>query len=110
MKGRGGYRSIHTESDWWVWILMFFLPRRQWYREHYLVSRHWRTLRRRKLKSVSNRCERCHSTPAFFDVHHLTYKQIWHEWLSDLEVLCRSCHKKEHENDKSIYRVYKRKN
>jgi 5-methylcytosine-specific restriction endonuclease McrA len=35
------------------------------------------------------------------DVHHLRYYRngksiLWHEQLSDLEVLCRSCHTQEH--------------
>ena len=93
------YKSIHTQNDWWVWILMFVLPRRVWYRKHYLLSNHWRSVRRRKLKQEHNRCENhigFTSPEPMLDVHHLTYKRIWHERMSELKVLCRSCHKKEH--------------
>lgn len=97
------YRPIHIQNDWWVWVLMFFLPRRKWYREHYLSSNHWRFVRRDKIIKEKGRCAKCgkHSIMFggnlhFVDVHHLTYKRIWHERLSDLQVLCRDCHKKEH--------------
>jgi 5-methylcytosine-specific restriction endonuclease McrA len=100
------YRSIHTQNDWWVWTLQFVLPRRTWYREHYLQSKHWKKIRRDKIlqeRGVCAYCGECHvmygGNLHFVDVHHLTYRRIWHERLSDLKLLCRPCHKKEHENE-----------
>jgi len=80
-----------------VRLLQYFLPRRFWYRRFYLRSKHWREIRFIKLSSVGYRCEKCmtHSERGY-DVHHLTYANIWHEKLSDLQVLCRHCHKLEH--------------
>lgn len=95
-------RPINRQNDWWVWILMFFLPRREWYREHYLHSNHWRSVRERKLSKEHHRCQKHFgftSPEPMLDVHHLTYERLWHERMSDLQVLCRSCHKKEHKND-----------
>ena len=75
-----------------------FLGRsRYWYRNLYLRSRHWRKTRAKKLKQVWH-CERCRMKIHYLDVHHKTYARIWREYLSDLEVLCRDCHIKEHTN------------
>jgi hypothetical protein len=88
------YKSITVQNDWWVWVLMFFMPRwlfgTLWYRNHYLFSAHWRSVRARKLKQEHNRCEKhigFTSPEPRLDVHHLTYKHIWHERMSDLQVL-----------------------
>ena len=85
-----------------VWLLRLILPRRFWYRNFYLRSRHWRMVRRAKLEAVKYKCEKCHNKPYFvdeftpLDVHHLTYRRIFHETLNDLQVLCRTWHKLEH--------------
>lgn len=62
----------------------------------YLVSPWWKTKRGQKLKSVGNRCQRCNNQERL-QVHHLHYRSLWREKNSDLEVLCRGCHQKEHE-------------
>ena len=97
------YRSIHIQNDWWVWILMFVLPRRIWYRKHYLSSKHWRTFRRGIIVDNKGRCDKCNKhlmmfggNLTFLDVHHLTYKRIWHEKPEDVRLLCRECHEDEH--------------
>lgn len=85
-----------------VWLLRLILPRRFWYRNFYLRSRHWRMVRRAKLEAVKYKCEKCkvkkYNGNGFIplDVHHLTYRRIFHETLNDLQVLCRTCHKLEH--------------
>lgn len=91
-----------------AWMLQFVMPRRTWYREVYLQSVHWKEKRARKLKQVHGYCERCGRMYsivkigskdvklAFMDVHHRNYKRLFREQMSDLQVLCRSCHKKEH--------------
>lgn len=79
-----------------VWLLQWILPRRFWYRNLYLWSRHWREIRYVKLCSVDYHCARCKHKPSY-DVHHLTYERIWHERLKDLQVLCRTCHQLEHQ-------------
>lgn len=78
-----------------VWFLQFFYSRKTWYRRFYLNSAHWHRIRRKKL-SEDWVCENCGTKRRPLDVHHLTYKRMWFEQMSDLQVLCRSCHKKEH--------------
>jgi len=90
--------TVSTKSDWWVWILEFILPSRFWYRNYYLRSEHWKHIRRQRLEGVRY-CQRCFRTKmrcGGFDVHHLTYQNMWHEHMNDLQVICRDCHKKEH--------------
>ncbi len=64
------------------------------YRE-YLLSPEWRNKRKEVLIDRNNKCERCGSNNRL-EVHHKTYERIFNEDLSDLELLCKPCHKKEH--------------
>lgn len=66
-----------------------------WYRNIYLRSKHWRSLRAAKLEDVGHRCQRCRRRQEL-EVHHLHYQTLWHERLTDLEVLCRRCHENHH--------------
>ncbi len=61
----------------------------------YLHSDHWRLLRLEILSTRGSQCERCKKFGRV-DVHHLTYLRIGRELPSDLQVLCRSCHKAQH--------------
>ena len=103
-------------NNWLVWLLSFILPRRKWYRNYYLRSKHWRETRLKKhneLKKLA--CEKC-KKPMWFivedgyfqikgaslDIHHRYYYRngksiLWNERPEDLQVLCRTCHNKEHE-------------
>lgn len=66
----------------------------------YLKSDHWKTLRDRIIKERKF-CNRCSGTNQL-QVHHLTYKTYaggsnkYIELDKDLELVCRKCHKKEH--------------
>ena len=69
--------------------------RQIYYRYIYLRSPHWKALRRLKISSVGYRCEKC-KTRGRLDVHHIHYRNLGNEKLSQLRVLCRACHRKEH--------------
>jgi hypothetical protein len=62
----------------------------------YLNSSKWHDKRSRKLVEAKNRCQLCYAT-GNLHVHHRTYQRIFEEWLSDLIVLCSSCHAKFHD-------------
>lgn len=66
--------------------------------QEYLNSPHWKETRLKALKRAGNRCQLCSSTK-YLNVHHNTYKNIGHEDLSDLVVLCRKCHAKFHDKN-----------
>lgn len=68
---------------------------REWYRNVYLRSLHWRSVRAQKIKETGGKCERC-GVGGSLDIHHLSYKNLGHERMSDLQALCRKCHKKRH--------------
>lgn len=68
--------------------------KRQYYRTIYLKSEHWRRLKNSKLRSQPF-CENC-GTERTLDVHHIRYRNLYDVQLSDLQVLCRFCHAKEH--------------
>ena len=75
-----------------------FKARQKWYREKYLLSEHWKGLRKAKLK-LNPCCEIC-GRKTRLDVHHLRYKNIYDVLISDLQTLCRSCHRKHHRSQK----------
>jgi hypothetical protein len=59
--------------------------------QSYLSSPEWRALRKEALANAGHRCQVCNS-PKALQVHHRTYKNIFHEEPEDLTVLCRDCH------------------
>ena len=69
----------------------------KWYREVYLQSPHWRSLRNWVLLECCGLCQRCRRNLAD-DVHHTkkAYKDLWHENPGDLRALCRDCHRYVH--------------
>ncbi len=94
-------------------IRLFYFFRRLWYRNVYLRSKHWRTFRLEALRASGWRCEwnGCNAIDVrrpilyaetydgkraniqFLDVHHLTYENLGHETIADVQVLCRHHHK-----------------
>ena len=61
----------------------------------FLRTRYWKNLRERVFKERGRKCERCNRT-TYLQVHHLTYERRGRERMEDLEILCRDCHKQEH--------------
>lgn len=61
----------------------------------YLLTQHWKDIRLKKLASVDYKCEECKNGQEL-QVHHRTYINICREKLKDLQVLCSTCHKKQH--------------
>lgn len=62
----------------------------------YNKTAHWQDLRIRALGLAGDECFRCSSCNDLH-VHHITYEHLGEEKMSDLQVLCASCHRKEHE-------------
>jgi 5-methylcytosine-specific restriction endonuclease McrA len=73
----------------------------------YLQSAQWQRLRNaviaRSCEGIPNAnpnlgvCEICHYRPwkpGVLQVHHLTYANLYHEHLTDLQLVCPNCHKK----------------
>ncbi len=67
--------------------------------EKYLTSKAWKDKRIQLFILRGKKCERCPQTK-YLHVHHKHYQNIFNEQMEDLEVLCRECHKKEHEINK----------
>ncbi len=71
-------------------------PDRQYYDWYVKKSFIWKAIREWALERAKYKCERCGATFPL-QVHHKTYIRLGKEMPSDLEVLCESCHEKEHE-------------
>ncbi len=71
----------------------------------YRVSSKWKKNRKRRLAYDSGECQgmvirngklaKCLSTTNV-DVHHKSYERLGYEFLDDMVVLCRRCHRAEH--------------
>jgi len=63
----------------------------------YLLSGKWAEKRRKVLKRAGGLCEGCREREAE-QIHHLTYRHIYDEFLFELVALCRPCHDRIHED------------
>ena len=77
-----------------------------YYRNIYLKSEHWKTLRTEALLKKKARCMVCKSEE-HLDVHHMRYRSLWDVKVKDLLVLCRDCHEKVHKLMKKYPRLSK---
>lgn len=66
------------------------------YRDKYLKSDHWHTLRIRKLIQQDGKCALCRHPAWNNDVHHVDYRKLFDVRLGDLRILCRECHDAAH--------------
>ncbi|TYB74373.1 HNH endonuclease [Bizionia myxarmorum] len=71
----------------------------KWY-YGYLESNMWRKKREYVFKRNNYKCERCGAQAEF--VHHLTYERVGYEKPEDLMSVCKSCHGKEHGENKNL--------
>lgn len=64
----------------------------------YIQSTRWRKKRDQFMKSnLPKDCFVCGVRSSSMDLHHRTYKRLGNEKLTDLVLVCRSCHGKIHE-------------
>ena len=68
--------------------------------ELYFTTRQWYVLRRSVIDRCNNICERC-GKQKVVDIHHVTYKNLGLEKLSDLVGLCRECHEEKHNKNRN---------
>jgi hypothetical protein len=61
------------------------------YYAEYLLSEEWAEKRQELINLVGYECEVCRSRNAL-QVHHLWYKNLYHEPMTDLVLLCVRCH------------------
>lgn len=81
---RGYYYSVHgMPKSWW-----------DIYTE-YLSSPEWNAIRNTIQQRDDNTCVLCGST-FMLHVHHITYKNVGHEDLEDLILVCKECHEEIH--------------
>jgi hypothetical protein len=65
----------------------------------YIQSPHWELKRRQVIVNSDSECEHCGSKSKL-TVHHIHYRSLFNEELSDLMCLCWTCHKKAEGNGK----------
>ena len=63
--------------------------------KEYLLSKEWKSKRLKILQRSGGVCEICNTKRAY-QVHHITYKRVYKENLSDLIAICGICHQAEH--------------
>lgn len=74
----------------------------------YLHSEKWAGIKQRVRERDENNCQIC-GRNYNLQVHHKTYDHIFQEenHLSDLILLCRSCHEDEHSSAPTFEQIYK---
>ena len=73
------------------WILIRVLTMASEKYHKYLAGRKWALKKKAVKERCKGVCERCEKRPMDC-VHHLTYKRIYNEPLTDLQGLCFPCH------------------
>lgn len=77
-------------------------------KQEYLKSVEWYKLKQLKLKETDC-CVVCGSSQNL-ELHHITYQRLGNEILTDLAIVCRSCHQTIHDklgySRETIYPVY----
>lgn len=61
---------------------------------NYLRGKKWKKKRKAVMRRAGYTCRCCGGRAT--EVHHRTYKRIFREKVSDLEAVCRQCHKHKH--------------
>jgi hypothetical protein len=61
----------------------------------YILSPEWRIVCRVALAVAHDQCQLCHSADRL-NVHHKSYRNLGHETLDDVIVLCEICHERHH--------------
>ena len=60
--------------------------------DKYIKSARWRNISEAMKKHANYVCARCKTHTTVLEVHHKNYDRLGKERMSDLEVLCKSCH------------------
>lgn len=67
-----------------------------YYRDVYLKSEDWKSLRELRLIKSNYVCAICAVTSECLDVHHVNYRNLHDVQATDLRAVCRTCHNKVH--------------
>ena len=67
------------------------------YRE-YIPSKKWKRKRKKAFEHYGRVCAICGATDVMLYVHHRTYRNLGHEPMEDLQILCLHCHEDQHED------------
>ncbi|RDJ35673.1 MAG: hypothetical protein DWQ19_12710 [Crenarchaeota archaeon] len=100
-------RQLLSGTEYWETLeddkkLKFQSPKFIAYRK----SGAYRALKKTREEIDGYKCTKCHSNKNLH-FHHLTYKNLFHEHLTDGITLCNVCHTRSHEIRKGIYNTYK---
>ena len=63
--------------------------------QEYLKTDHWIRVSTIAKEAANNKCQLCNSN-GHLHTHHRAYKNLGHEKLNDVIVLCQACHEKFH--------------
>ena len=93
--------EYQAEAAYWVQTASRLRTEREqrltWHEyQQYLKTDRWAKVREQALARFDWRCATCHSDE-HLQVHHRTYERVGCEYLTDLTVLCRYCHRALHD-------------
>jgi len=95
----------HATADQWRRLFVARKQPARWVYEAYLGSTAWRLKRLERLEIDGHRCVACMQA-GFLEIHHAHYRNVGSEDVeNDLVTLCKSCHKRTHNNEPLLARV-----
>lgn len=65
----------------------------------YLLSPEWKQFRKDAFVHYGRKCTKCSKTKNL-QIHHHHYRNIFHELMDDVTVLCKACHEAHHKIEK----------
>lgn len=98
------YRGIR-EQRWTEWSAVQEAKKqrddREWWAKYeaHLASDVWKALRLRVFEREAGLCQGCRLASGT-QVHHVTYKRLGRELLTDLVLFCDDCHAHHHETER----------
>jgi 5-methylcytosine-specific restriction endonuclease McrA len=88
-----------SSAEWWLWY------------NAYLDSKEWAAFRLYALDWHGRRCAKCRRKERklepfeWLEIDHLTYERVGRELVTDVQVLCNTCHRKKTRQDRRRRRV-----
>jgi 5-methylcytosine-specific restriction endonuclease McrA len=62
---------------------------------NYIRSEKWKNFKKSAIVNAGRKCQCCGVKNVLLEVHHVHYRTLGNESLSDVKVVCVSCHRRE---------------
>lgn len=103
---RDGLENVYTIEPRWIQVDLYETPSENPPMPVSHNTKHWQTIRKKRLEHDDHRCTICGATEDLH-IHHLTYDRKGNEDLTDVITLCGACHRGEHKRLRQAFSLSK---